>query len=64
MDELTAYKNQVFNRISLESDSNEVFPEESYFEYVSEMLSDAGILDNVEYYPCLLYTSPSPRDRG
>ena len=51
MDELTAYKNQVFNRISLESDSNEVFPEESYFEYVSEMLSDAGILDNVEYYP-------------
>ena len=28
--------------------------------------ANAGVLDKitVEYYGCLLYTSPSPRDRG
>lgn len=51
MDELREYKNSIFHAISIESDSNEVFPKESYFEYVSELLSDAGILDNVEYCP-------------
>ncbi len=51
MDELIEYKNKVFNTISIDSDNNEVFPEESYFEYVSDMLSNAGILDNVQYCP-------------
>ena len=109
MDELLEYKEKLFNDISIVSENEEVFPEESFFEYVSEVLSDAGILDNVEYCPyrntrkglrldgyswnalerticgiivdftnepdtsatltntvlaCLLYTSPSPRDRG
>ena len=51
MDELLEYKNGIFNAISIDSDANEVFPEESYFEYVSDVLSSAGILDNVEYCP-------------
>lgn len=51
MDELLEYKNRVFNTISIDSDNNKVFPEESYFEYVSDLLSNAGILDNVQYCP-------------
>lgn len=51
MDELLEYKNKLFNTISIDSDNNEVFPEESYFEYVSDLLSNAGILDNVQYCP-------------
>jgi hypothetical protein len=51
MDELLEYKTEIFNSISIDSDSNEVFPEESYFEYVSDLLSSAGIMDNVEYCP-------------
>ncbi|MEH6544381.1 MAG: AIPR family protein [Porticoccaceae bacterium] len=51
MDELLEYKNEIFNAISIDSDTNEIFPEESYFEYVSDLLSNAGILDNVQYCP-------------
>lgn len=51
MDDLLEYKSEIFKSISLDSDTNEVFPEESYFEYASELLSNAGILDNVEYCP-------------
>ena len=51
MDELLEYKKELFNAISIASDAGEVFPEESYFEYVSDLLSNAGILDNVEYRP-------------
>ena len=51
MNELIEYKNQLFNAISIDSENNEVFPEESYFDYVSDLLSSAGILDNVEYCP-------------
>jgi hypothetical protein len=51
MNELIEYKNEVFNTIAIDSDASEIFPEESYFEYVSDLLSSAGILDNVEYCP-------------
>lgn len=51
MDDLLDYKREVFERISFYADADEVFPEESYFEYVSDLLSSAGILDNVEYCP-------------
>lgn len=51
MDELSEYKKQVFNSISIDSESKAVFPEESYFERVADLLSDVGILDNVEYCP-------------
>ncbi|RLA41674.1 MAG: hypothetical protein DRR42_24395 [Gammaproteobacteria bacterium] len=51
MDDLLEYKNEIFNYASVDADANELFPEESFFEYVSELLGDAGILDNVEYCP-------------
>jgi len=51
MDELLEYKKRIYNEISIDSDVNEIFPEESYFTYVSDILSNAGILDNVEYTP-------------
>ncbi len=51
MDDLLEYKNEIFNYASIDADASEVFPEESFFEYVSELLGDAGILDNVEYCP-------------
>lgn len=51
MDELRDYKAELFSAISVDADTNEIFPEESYFVYVSDMLSNAGILDNVEYCP-------------
>ncbi|MEH6639254.1 MAG: AIPR family protein [Porticoccaceae bacterium] len=51
MDELLEYKHELFNTISIDADTNVIFPEESYFEYVSDLLSNAGILDNVEYCP-------------
>ena len=51
MDDLLEYKNELFNIATIDADVNEIFPEESFFEYVSDLLSDAGILDNVEYCP-------------
>jgi AIPR protein/abortive infection phage resistance-like protein len=51
MDELLEYKKDIYNTISIDSDTKEVFPEESYFEYVSEILSNAGIIDDVQYSP-------------
>jgi len=51
MDELLEYKNELFSTASIYADANEVFPEESFFEYVSELLGSAGILENVEYCP-------------
>jgi hypothetical protein len=51
VNELLEYKNEIFNSISIDADTNEVFPEESYFEYVSDLLSNAGVLDNVGYCP-------------
>lgn len=51
MDELFEYKTKIYNTISIDSDNDRVFPEESYFEYVSDLLSESGILDNVEYCP-------------
>jgi len=51
MDDLTEYKNDLFDTTSLFSEDNAVFPEESFFEYVSDLLGNTGILDNVEYCP-------------
>ena len=51
MDELLEYKNSLFETVSIDSESNETFPEESFFEYVSNLLGETGILDNVEYCP-------------
>lgn len=51
MDDLLEYKNELFHTSSIDAEANELFPEESFFEYVSELLSNSGILDNVEYCP-------------
>ena len=51
MDELTEYKNELYNQANISADANGIFPEESFFEIVSEMVSGAGILDNIEYCP-------------
>jgi len=51
MDELLEYKNEIYYSANSDADKNELFPEESFFEYVSEMLSEAGVLDNIEYCP-------------
>ena len=51
MDDLLEYRHEIYNGISIDADANERFPEESYFEYVTDLLSSAGILDNVEYRP-------------
>ncbi len=51
MDDLLEYKNELYSISNIDADKNSVFPEESFFEYVSNMLSDAGVLDDVEYCP-------------
>ena len=51
MDDLLAYKNELYSISNIDADKNEIFPEESFFEHVSEMLSEAGILDDVQYCP-------------
>lgn len=51
MDELLQYKNEIYSVSNLDAQKKATFPEESFFEYVSELLSEAGILDDVEYCP-------------
>jgi hypothetical protein len=51
MDDLLAYKNELYSIANIDADKNEIFPEESFFEHVSELLSEAGILDDVQYCP-------------
>ena len=49
MDELIEYHCELFDHCTIGAEANESFPQESFFEYVSELLSDAGVLDNIEY---------------
>lgn len=51
MDDLLDYKFELFNQANLGADLESVFPEETFFEITSELLSEAGLLDNVEYCP-------------
>lgn len=51
MDDLLDYKNELYSISNIDADKNAIFPEESFFECVSEMLADAGVLDDVEYCP-------------
>lgn len=51
MDDLLEYKNELYSISNNDADKNEIFPEESFFEHVSELLSEAGILDDVQYCP-------------
>ena len=51
MADLLEYKNELYSISNIDADKSSTFPEESFFEHVSEMLSDAGVLDDVEYCP-------------
>jgi hypothetical protein len=51
MDDLLEYKNELYSISNIDADKNSIFPEESFFEHVSEMLAEAGVLDDVEYCP-------------
>ena len=51
MDELLEYKNELYGLANIGADANDIFPEESFFENISDLLSGAGVLDNVEYCP-------------
>lgn len=51
MDDLLEYKNELYSISNIDADKNAIFPEESFFEHVSDMLSEAGVLDDVQYCP-------------
>ncbi|MEL0636394.1 AIPR family protein [Marinomonas sp. TI.3.20] len=51
MDDILEYKNELYSISNIDADKNSIFPEESFFEHVGEMLSEAGILDDIEYCP-------------
>ena len=45
------YKEELHQDIALDSAIAELYPEESFFDLVSSVLSDAGIVDDMEYAP-------------
>lgn len=49
--ELSEFKVDLHQDIEIDSTFENQFPEESFFTVVTERLSEAGILDNVEYCP-------------
>lgn len=51
MDKLLRYRSSIFETAPVDTDGSKIFPEESFFLYVSDMLANAGILDDVEYCP-------------
>ena len=51
MEHLLHFKNELINGIKLSAEKELCFEEEKFFELVSESISEAGILDNIEYHP-------------
>lgn len=51
MENLTNFRSDLLNRLKLNSLEGQTFEEESFFVEVSDLLEDAGILDNIEYAP-------------
>jgi phosphosulfolactate phosphohydrolase-like enzyme len=49
MDKLLEYRDSIFETVPVDSNGNIAYPEESFFLYVSGLLSNSGILDDVEY---------------
>ena len=45
------FRSELLNRLKLTALDNDGFEEELFFEEVSELLQNAGILDNIEYAP-------------
>ena len=50
MVELKTYSEELFNRILYATESNSTFSEEE-FNLTSELLGEAGVLDDIEYHP-------------
>ena len=51
MDDLLEYHGELFDLCAIGAEANHAFPQESFFDFASDLLSNAGILDNVEYCP-------------
>lgn len=51
MEQLLQFKNELINGVKLSAEKDLCFEEEKFFELVSESISEAGILDNIEYHP-------------
>ena len=51
MDDLLEYHRELFDLCAIGAEANQAFPQESFFDFASDLLSNAGILDNVEYCP-------------
>mgnify|MGYP000029128793 CR=1 FL=1 len=51
METLQKFKNELINGVKLSAEKDLCFEEEKFFELVSESISEAGILDNIEYHP-------------
>jgi len=51
MEKLTEFKTELINGIKLSADKDECFEEEKFFELIADAISEAGILDNIEYQP-------------
>ena len=45
------YNQDLFNRIQISTEVNSTFAEEEFFNETSTLLSEAGVLDDVEYTP-------------
>ncbi|ESP92741.1 AIPR family protein [Pseudoalteromonas luteoviolacea] len=50
MEQLLQFKNELINGVKLSSEKDLCFEEEKFFELISESISEAGILDNIEYH--------------
>ena len=51
MEPLLQFKNELINGVKLSANKDFCFDEEKFFEIISESISEAGILDNIEYCP-------------
>lgn len=50
MEELLQFKNELIHGVQLLAEKDFCFEEEKFFELISEYISEAGILDNIEYH--------------
>ena len=51
MEQLLQFKDELINGVKLSAEKDLCFEEEKFFELISESISEAGILDNIEYHP-------------
>jgi len=49
MSETLEYKREFLNKVRLAAENDYSFEQDAFFEFATNLLSEAGILDNVEY---------------